>query len=193
MSYFPLCIDLTGAVVLLVGDGPQTEEKRLRLSGFQAELRRLPRLEQADLDCGPAMVIIGDTPLPEAEAYQRLCLANSIPVNVVDVPSLCTFYFPALVQQGDLTVGICTGGKSPGLAACLRRRLEAWLPRRTGEILQWLYALRPELKRRLPAEVLRPALRRATEQSLTLGRPLTEQELEELLSPCASAPTVPMG
>lgn len=182
MSYFPLCIDLTGAVVLLVGEGPQIEEKLLRLSGFQAELRRLPRLEQGDLDCAPAMVIIGDTPPADARRYQRLCLERNIPVNVVDVPSLCTFYFPALVQQGDLTVGICTGGKSPGLAAALRRRLEAWLSPRTGEILQWLYLLRPELKRRLPAEALRPALRRITEQALTLGRPLNAEELEEALN-----------
>jgi len=45
-------------------------------------------------------------------------------VNVEDMPMLCDFHVPALVRRGDLTVAISTGGRGPGLAGALRRRLE---------------------------------------------------------------------
>jgi precorrin-2 dehydrogenase/sirohydrochlorin ferrochelatase len=46
-------------------------------------------------------------------------------LNVVDVPEACDFLAPAVVARGDLQVAIGTGGASPGLAARLRRELEA--------------------------------------------------------------------
>jgi siroheme synthase-like protein len=46
-------------------------------------------------------------------------------LNVMDVPEVCTFISPAIVERGDLKIAIGTGGASPGLAARLRRELEA--------------------------------------------------------------------
>lgn len=180
MSYFPLFIDLTGAAVLLIGNGPQIADKRERLSNFQAELYQLDSLSEKDLSSAPAMVVIGDLPFDDAERYSQLCRKNRIPVNVVDVPSLCTFYFPALISRGDLTVGISTGGKSPGFASCLRKKLEEYIPQRSGEILDWLHKLRPTLKNQVPAELFRSNLRKITEQSLNLGRPLSEKEINHI-------------
>jgi len=48
-------------------------------------------------------------------------------LNVIDVPEACTFLAPAVVRRGPLQVAIGTGGASPGLAARLRRELEAQL------------------------------------------------------------------
>ena len=48
-------------------------------------------------------------------------------LNVIDVPDACTFIAPAVVRRGDLQIAIGTGGASPGLAARLRRELEARL------------------------------------------------------------------
>lgn len=181
MSYFPLCVDLTGATVLLVGSGPQIQEKRERLTGFGANLRCLDRLEERDLLCDPAMVVIGDLERQEAERCSSLCRRKRIPVNVVDVPDLCTFIFPALIRRGDLTVGITTGGKSPGFAAILRRKLEGEIPRNAGAILTWLYQLRPRLKRECSETQFRRALKAATGQSMALDRPLTGEEVEAIL------------
>src|SRR5262249_21167731 len=59
--------------------------------------------------------------------------ALGIPVNVVDRLDLSTFIFPAIVNRGDVTVAIGTGGASPVLARRIRERIEAILPARIGE------------------------------------------------------------
>src|SRR5258708_15727702 len=53
------------------------------------------------------------------EAQQRGVLCN-----VVDVPDLCDFFYPAVVQRGDLQIAISTAGQSPSLAQKLRQQLE---------------------------------------------------------------------
>jgi precorrin-2 dehydrogenase / sirohydrochlorin ferrochelatase len=53
------------------------------------------------------------------EAQQRGVLCN-----VVDDPEYCDFYYPAVVQRGDLQIAISTSGQSPSLAQKLRRQLE---------------------------------------------------------------------
>jgi precorrin-2 dehydrogenase/sirohydrochlorin ferrochelatase len=42
----------------------------------------------------------------------------------VDVPSLCDFYYPSVVQRGVLQIAISTAGQSPALAQRLRKELE---------------------------------------------------------------------
>jgi precorrin-2 dehydrogenase/sirohydrochlorin ferrochelatase len=44
--------------------------------------------------------------------------------NIVDVPELCDFYYPAVVQRGALQIAISTAGQSPALAQRLRKQLE---------------------------------------------------------------------
>ena len=51
--------------------------------------------------------------------------SKGIPVNIVDDPQKCDFILPSLVERGDLTIAIGTGGKSPALARHLREELES--------------------------------------------------------------------
>ena len=46
-------------------------------------------------------------------------------VNVEDRPGLCDFHSVAEVRRGDLLLTVSTAGRSPGLAARIRARLEA--------------------------------------------------------------------
>ena len=48
----------------------------------------------------------------------------AIPVNVADAPAECDFLVPARVCRGDLQIAISTSGRSPRLAAELRRKIE---------------------------------------------------------------------
>lgn len=169
MGHFPLFLDLTGKPVLLVGQGPQTDGKAEKLRPFGAELLRLDKLTPSGLSPAPVLVVAGDLDREAAAQVSRLCRDRGIPVNVVDRPDLSTFFFPALISHGPLTVGISTAGVSPAAAAVLRQQWEDALPDRTEEILLWANTLRG----RLPG----PALKAAVARALSINRPLTEEEL----------------
>ena len=102
--------------------------------------------EPSDLD-GMFLVIAatGSHELHEnihAQAHRRGVLCN-----VVDVPELCDFYYPAVAKRGALQIAISTSGQSPALAQRLRKELEeqfgpeyeAWL-RQLGEEREKLFA-----------------------------------------------------
>jgi len=87
------------------------------------------------------------------EATQRGVLCN-----IVDVPPLCDFYYPAVVQRGALQIAISTAGQSPALAQRLRKQLEdqfgpeyeEWLAQ-LGEARDKVFStkLDPEQRKRL--------------------------------------------
>ena len=59
--------------------------------------------------------------------YERATAAG-VPLNVADVPELCSFFVPATIRRGPVCLAIGTGGTCPGLAKHLRQSLEEWLP-----------------------------------------------------------------
>ena len=59
------------------------------------------------------------------ERIFRLAKRQNIICNVVDVPELCDFYYPAIVQRGALQIAVSTGGESPALAQRIRKQLES--------------------------------------------------------------------
>jgi precorrin-2 dehydrogenase/sirohydrochlorin ferrochelatase len=76
--------------------------------------------------------------------------------NIVDVPELCDFYYPAVVQRGALQIAISTAGLSPALAQRLRKELE----RQFGpEYEEWLEHL-GEAREKLFAETVDPEKRK---------------------------------
>src|ERR1700689_2632803 len=53
----------------------------------------------------------------EAQGRGVLC-------NVVDVPDLCDFFYPAVVRRGDRQIAVSTAGRSPSLAQKIRQQIE---------------------------------------------------------------------
>ena len=174
MSDFPMCVNLYDKPVFCIGSGPQIQDKLEKLVGFGAKIRLLKHLTEEDLSEHPALVIAGDLKEEEAEQISLLCREHNIPVNVVDVTRLCTFFFPALIKKGELTVSVSTGGSSPMAAGVLRRQIEESIPDNTEDILQWLGERRELLKEK-------GILKKATEQALVLNRPLTKKECDLLI------------
>lgn len=174
MGYFPLCLELTGKRVLLIGNGAQIQDKQKKLAPFGCHMEHRDMLTGEDL-AGVAFVVVGDLPRETAAEAARLCMERNVPVNVVDRPELCSFFFPALITMGDLTVSASTGGKNPGAAAFLSGEIRKQLPDRTEEILDWLGKIREMLRRDFPEEY-RSYLRMLTEMAFRENRLLTEAE-----------------
>lgn len=72
--------------------------------------------------------------------------ARGIWVNSADDPDNCSFTLMSVVRQGDLVVTIGTGGRSPALAAWLRRRFADELGPEYGTLLDILSEAREDLR-----------------------------------------------
>lgn len=143
-NLFPMFVKLEGRKVLVVGAGKVGEPKiaglldtgaRIRVIALDAgfAVREWAREGKIDLELRAfspndldgvlfAVVATSSRSLNEqiyAEAQQRNVLCN-----VVDVPDLCDFYYPAVVRRGDLQIAVSTAGQSPSLAQKIRQQLE---------------------------------------------------------------------
>lgn len=64
----------------------------------------------------------------------------------MDLPEYSTIMMPALVKRGALRMAISTSGTAPALAKVLRANLEELFDEEFDQFLDWLGALREELK-----------------------------------------------
>ena len=143
-SLFPMFVKLEGRPVLVVGAGPVAESKigglletgaEVRVIAPQAtdQVREWARSRQVALeerafsltDLEGVFLVVAATGFNEVnEAVFREARLRGVLCNVVDVPELCDFFYPAVVRRGDLQIAISTSGQSPSLARRLRQQLE---------------------------------------------------------------------
>ena len=84
------------------------------------------------------------------EAVFREAQALGCLVNVVDDPARCSFFVPAVVRRGALTIAVSTGGKSPALARRIRQQLESLFDPAYGPLLDQMRRLRPTVQSTVP-------------------------------------------
>jgi precorrin-2 dehydrogenase/sirohydrochlorin ferrochelatase len=72
--------------------------------------------------------------------------AGRVWVNSADDPANCSFTLMSVIRRGDLVVTVGTGGRSPALAAQLRRRLEEEIGPEYETLLDLLADAREELR-----------------------------------------------
>jgi len=72
--------------------------------------------------------------------------ADRVWVNSADDPANCSFTLMSVIRRGDLVVSVGTGGRSPALAAQLRRRLEEEIGPEYETLLELLGDAREELR-----------------------------------------------
>lgn len=158
MHSLPLFVRLKDRPVILLGDSEAADAKRRLLDRAGA------RIVAEDMEATLAIVAIKDD--AEAEAAIVRLKARGVLVNAVDRPALCDFTLPAIVDRNPVLIAVGTGGASAGLAAALRRRLEALLPSGLGDLAQALNTARTELRNLWPDPVAR---RRAIADALEPG------------------------
>lgn len=169
MGYFPFFIELEGKRGVIVGGGTVAARKVEKLLAFGPELTVIaPDIEacvrtqgellqkdaagslrfeerifqMADLNGADFVIAATDDAALNGEVADY-CKARRIPVNVADDREKCTFFFPALVKDGPLTVGISTDGKSPLAASWVRREIAEMLPESIGKTIDLLGQVRP--------------------------------------------------
>jgi precorrin-2 dehydrogenase/sirohydrochlorin ferrochelatase len=142
---YPVFLDLSGRIVVVVGGGAVATERAARLAACGARVRLvspevLPALGEmvsdgriaehhargyADGDLDGAVLVIAAT--DDADVNRRVrddARAMGAEVNVADDPGGSTAVIPAVVRQGDLALAITTGGASPVLARRIREDLQ---------------------------------------------------------------------
>jgi uroporphyrin-III C-methyltransferase / precorrin-2 dehydrogenase / sirohydrochlorin ferrochelatase len=186
MALFPIFVKLEGRPVLLVGAGRVAESKvggllsagatvtvvapeatpAIAGMALDGTLRWHAREFQPDDMDGVALVIAA-VPADTAAQVYREARARGLLCNSVDDPHNCDFYYPAVVNRGDLQIAISTAGHSPALAQRLRLELE----RQFGpEYAGWIQQL-GEARRALFAIEMDPEARTQRLHELARGVP----------------------
>jgi uroporphyrin-III C-methyltransferase/precorrin-2 dehydrogenase/sirohydrochlorin ferrochelatase len=129
MQSFPVFMRLQGRSVLVVGDGQAADAKRRLLEAAGARVDRVPEMGgDIALLAGYALVFGATGDDARDRAVSAAARAAGIPVNVVDRPELSDFLMPAVVDRGEIVIGISTGGSAPILAQRIRAAIEDVLP-----------------------------------------------------------------
>jgi uroporphyrin-III C-methyltransferase/precorrin-2 dehydrogenase/sirohydrochlorin ferrochelatase len=170
LSVFPAFHKVAGRPVVIVGERAEAVAKVrllretdavIRLVAAQpspdlAELAALPEVEHrtgpfhdSDLD-GAVLVFAASGRHADDAAVVAAARARNIPANAVDVPDLCDFYTPALINRAPVAVAITSTGAGPVLTQKLRARIEAVLPARLGGLANLAEAFRGPVDRVLP-------------------------------------------
>ena len=166
-KYYPAFLNVDGQPCLVVGGGPIAERKVKTLVGSNARVTLIsPQLTsrlKRRVDKGQITYL--DRPYEQGDHRGQYLLiaatddmklnrnigiearADGVLVNVVDDPDYCDFIAPSIVQRGDITFAISTGGGSPALSRWLRTRLQSEYPSEYGKLAALLAQVRVQLRK----------------------------------------------
>jgi uroporphyrin-III C-methyltransferase/precorrin-2 dehydrogenase/sirohydrochlorin ferrochelatase len=142
MRSFPAFVPLEGRRVAVIGRGEAAEAKARLFEGSPAELLIFDTPPTVTELADVRLVFIAvDDPGERSAALAAAREAGAF-VNVVDHPSLSDFYTPAIVDRGELVIGVSTSGAAPTLARDLRARIEQVVPAAFGRLADFARAIR---------------------------------------------------
>ena len=176
------------------------EEELLPLPGDTNAGEQLP-----ESSCGPewplpdhftgAALVVAATGSREVNhRVAQFCRERRIPVNVADAPEECTFFFPAVVKKGDISIGVNTGGKSPAVSSQVRRDIEKAIPDYYEAIADQLGVLREYVKSHVEREPdRRKILKQAAASAFLNERILSQNEINTIIRQVLNHGTVSGG
>lgn len=167
MHCYPVFLDLSDAVCLVVGAGIVGRRKIRGLLDAGAGEIRVLALSEPDADTRalldhPGVRFMRRAFVPDDVAGCRLvCAATNAPAvnaavaeacracqvlcTVADAPEAGSCIIPASLAHGPIRIGLSTGGISPALAQRIKSELGAWLAGRYEVQIALLARLRPLL------------------------------------------------
>ena len=171
MKYFPFFLQLDQLPCLIIGGGSVAERKLDLLIKAKADITVIS-IEFSDyiLDLAKThnircvkkeysnkileenkynFVISATNDVSLNERVAKDCKKYNIIVNVVDQPEICDFIFPSILERGDITVAVSTGGASPVLARVLRTKLETMVPGSYGKLAEIVSANRIKVREKM--------------------------------------------
>lgn len=133
-----------GAKVTVVSPTLHVELRKLTASGKIIHRGRTFRSGDAQ---GVILILnVLKDDLALAKSLFELARTERCLVWSLDQPAYSTVMMPALVKRGNLRMAISTSGTAPALAKVLRHNLESLFDEEFNQFLDWLGALREELK-----------------------------------------------
>ena len=199
MSYFPFFVEIKDKTCLVVGGGTVALRKIEKLLPFgvkitvvspafcaeieeMTDIRKIQRpFEKKDIE--GMLFVIGATDEEEVNGeISALCREKHIPVNIVDDPAKCTFFFPALVKRGEFVAGFSTGGGSPLAAQFVRRQVEDAVPAGFDRVVEIMADVRGKIKEEIADIKIRERIFKAI-FALALEKEgnVTETEIKEII------------
>jgi siroheme synthase-like protein len=153
--HFPVFADIGDKPCLVVGAGTLAARKARILEDFGARIVQVSPetcgrpFVDSDID-GMALVVAATGDRAVNRRVAGLCREKGIPVNVVDDPENCTFFFPAVFRKGPMVVAVSSGGACPAAAKMVRDRIAGLVPDGFAAEVERLGASREKLKKDIP-------------------------------------------
>lgn len=183
-QYYPIFINLQDQWTLVVGGGMVACRKAKTLLSHGAYVRiasprLIPELEElidgtsctwlakeySKEDLGDVVLVFSCTEKEDVNAQVAAdAMRAHIPINVVDDPEKCSFIVPSIMERGDLSIAVSTGGASPIVARQVRAEIEDIYGEEMAEYLALLKYWRGIVK-----QSLTPAKRQAFWERVTDG------------------------
>jgi uroporphyrin-III C-methyltransferase/precorrin-2 dehydrogenase/sirohydrochlorin ferrochelatase len=172
LRYYPVFLDLSGQLCIVLGEGKFAVEKAAALREAGADVRMIPSRDYRPGALAGARLVVDGSEDPEINRQSwEEAEAAGILINVVDRPAQCRFIAPAIVRRDPLLIAISTEGESPFLASALRARIERWLGPEWGPFVSLVGSVR----RRLREKKVSPA------KQTRVYRQLVNSEVRSLL------------
>lgn len=169
MDQLPVFFDVKDRWVAVVGGGIAAARKveialqaRARVKVFaeklgaefdelkvQGRFVAVPRAAQPQDFDGFALVYCASDDIGQnrdAHAFARMA---RVPCNVVDMPELCDFTMPSIVDRSPVVIAVSTAGTSPILGRMIKARLETLLPASYGLVAAFVGRYRKKVGRAL--------------------------------------------
>lgn len=204
MAYFPFFVDIKGQKCLIAGGGMVAYRKALTIKDYDPHItviapHFIPEMEQLAKECKGTIVLlqrnIMDSDLNHADfviaatSEERInchlsqcCKERKIPVNVVDVQKECSFIFPALIREKDITIGISTGGNSPTVARYLKEKFQNLIPTGFGALASQLGSYRDMVKANIDSQPVRSEIFKImVDEGIRQGGVFSQEQLKELI------------